>query len=587
MKKILVLFLCLLLCPVYGFAREVPEYVELYVSPEGNDKYPGSEQFPFATLEKAVKTVRLLEEKAVVTLREGTYEGGLFLNEKDTEVVYRAYPGEQVMIQAENGKEAAILQNCGVVTLQDITFIGGTGVAVSNCENVQIFDCTFSDMTEGVRIEGNARIEGNTFTDMKGTALKVTSGNRAALEKGNCVVVNNLISRFALLDSKKAGVILEGVGITFSNNTISEGQGRGISVFGNQHLIQKNRLEKIAGDAAICLEGNVTARGTVIENNLFADCPETGILLEDFSSGITIKNNFFCRLKESVRMLGGRDHVMSGNVSVDCDNSLVLEMLEVPHSVKKKIRLDLEQVSYNEGIWADRYPTISSFLKDSPEIPKNNTVLGNFVFGTKGTEAKEKIRKNGFFEEDVVLTDPSVFADYENDDFSMGQWDCTSLGSRNFEECMEKNVVLMLDSPYAVNHGKITFIDSDNHQVMPILEQDRTLVPLRFIAESMGALVQWNGETATVTIHLADDVVGLTIGNSVITVNGEEKMLDIPAKTINNRTVIPLRAVAENLGFSVTWEASGMIIIGENPVSLKDEWLRRSLERIFSVKETE
>ncbi len=583
MKKILILLLCLLLCPVHVFAQEVPDQVELYVAPDGNDKYPGSENLPFATLEKAVKTVRLLEEKAVVILREGTYEGGLFLNEKDREVVYRAYPGEQVIIQAENGKEAMSLQNCGTVTVQGITFIGGTGVTVSNCSDVQIFDCTFSEMTEGVQIDGNARIEGNTLTKMKGTALKATSGNRTTLEQGDCIIVNNLISCFALSDSTKPGVILDGVGISFLNNTLSEGNSRGISVFGNQHLIKNNRFEKIVGDAVIGLDKNVTARGTVIENNLLADCPQTGVLLEDFSSEITVKNNVFCRLKEGVRMLGGRDNVFCGNRSIDCENSLVLEILSFPHSVKKEVQADLKQVPYDEGIWSSTYPALSSFLKDSPEIPKNITVFGNVVFGTKGTEAKQKIKSNGTFEEDIVLTDPSVFADYEGDDFSMEQLDCSTMGRRNLQGFLEDNVILMLDSPRAVNHGMMTFIDSDNPQVMPALEQDRTLVPVRFIAESMGAEVLWKAEDETVTIHLEDAVVGLKIGSPVITVNGEEKTLDIPAKTKNNRTMIPLRAVAENLGFSVTWEASGIIIIGKNPVNAEDELLVRSLLWLVSI----
>ncbi len=583
MKKILILFLCLLLCPVYVFAQEVPDEVRLYVAPNGNDQYPGSENLPFATLEKAVKTVRLLEEKAVVTLRQGTYEGGLFLNEKDTEVVYRAYPGEQVIIQAESGKHTASFQNCGTVTVQGISFIGGTGVIISQCTGVQIFDCTFSDMTEGVQINGNARMEGNTLTDMKGTALKATSGNRQSLEQGTCIIVNNFISRFALSDSTKAGVILDGVGIAFSNNTLSEGQGRGINVFGNQHLIQNNRIEKIAGDAAIGLDGNVTARGTIIENNLIADCPETGILLEDFSSEITVKNNFFCRLKEGVRMLGGRNNEFCDNVSIDCENSLVLEILEFPHFVKKKVQADLKQVPYDEGIWSSIYPALSSFLKDSPAIPKDNTVVGNMVFGTKETEAKEKIKANGTFEKDVILTDESVFADYEGDDFSMEKWDCSSVGRRNLQEFLEENVVLMLESPQAVKHGRMTFIDSVNHQVMPVLEQDRTLVPVRFIAESMGAEVRWEAETGKVTIYQEDSVISLKIGSPVITVNGEEKILDIPAKTKNDRTMIPLRAVAENLGLSVTWEASGIIIIGNNPVNAEDELLVSSLRRLISV----
>ena len=59
-----------------------PAVVSLYVSPEnGNDRYSGSEQYPFATLEKAVRTAQLLEEKTMIYLREGVYPGGLLLDQ--------------------------------------------------------------------------------------------------------------------------------------------------------------------------------------------------------------------------------------------------------------------------------------------------------------------------------------------------------------------------------------------------------------------------------------------------------------------------------------------------------------------------
>lgn len=282
-------------------------------------------------------------------------------------------------------------------------------------------------------------------------------------------------------------------------------------------------------------------------------------------------------------MLGGRDNVFQGNGSVDCENSLVLESLSFPNSVKKEIQAELKQVPYEEGIWKNTYPMLSSFLKDYPEIPKNNTVSGNFVFQTKETVANAKIKEKGTFEEDTVLADSSVFADYKGDDFSTEQFDCSVAGRRNVQDVLDENVVLMLDSPWAVNHGKMTFVDSENPQVMPVLEQDRTQVPLRFIAESMGAEVLWEGETQTVTLHLKNSDVSMKIGSPFITVNGEESVLDTPPQTKNNRTMIPLRAVAENLGFSVTWEATGIIIIGKNPVNVEDELLIGALSRKFGA----
>jgi len=89
--------------------------------------------------------------------------------------------------------------------------------------------------------------------------------------------------------------------------------------------------------------------------------------------------------------------------------------------------------------------------------------------------------------------------------------------------------------------------------VSPIIENDRTLVPFRAIFEALDAEVDWDGEAQTVTANLGETTIELTIGNATAYVNNEPVELDVSPKIIDSRTLVPLRFVAENFGFIVDW----------------------------------
>ncbi len=89
----------------------------------------------------------------------------------------------------------------------------------------------------------------------------------------------------------------------------------------------------------------------------------------------------------------------------------------------------------------------------------------------------------------------------------------------------------------------------------PIIENGRTLVPLRGIFEALGASVDWDNATQTVTAQRAETRISLQIGSQKMLVNGEEKTLDVPAKLINGHTLVPARAISEAFGCDVQWDA--------------------------------
>lgn len=90
--------------------------------------------------------------------------------------------------------------------------------------------------------------------------------------------------------------------------------------------------------------------------------------------------------------------------------------------------------------------------------------------------------------------------------------------------------------------------------VNPQTINDRTMVPMRAIFEELGATVEWNGETQTVTSVKDDTVISLTIGVPSIIINGEEKTLDVAPVVIDSRTLVPIRAVSEAFMLNVDWD---------------------------------
>ncbi len=98
--------------------------------------------------------------------------------------------------------------------------------------------------------------------------------------------------------------------------------------------------------------------------------------------------------------------------------------------------------------------------------------------------------------------------------------------------------------------GKKIYFDQ-----IPVIENGRTLVPVRAIFEAIGATIAWDGETQTVTATKDDIKISLTVNEKTATKNGEEITLEVPAKIISGRTLVPVRFVADCFGVNVDWDS--------------------------------
>lgn len=103
-------------------------------------------------------------------------------------------------------------------------------------------------------------------------------------------------------------------------------------------------------------------------------------------------------------------------------------------------------------------------------------------------------------------------------------------------------------------NGEQMELDADAY-----IKNDRTMVPVRGIFEAAGAKVNWDAETQTVMIAKSEGeeitFIFLQVGSDTAFVNSEATTLDAPAEISNDRTMVPLRFIMEELGAVVTWDS--------------------------------
>ncbi len=117
-----------------------------------------------------------------------------------------------------------------------------------------------------------------------------------------------------------------------------------------------------------------------------------------------------------------------------------------------------------------------------------------------------------------------------------------------FNEKTGGTITLTIDSLMAENDG------NEVPLVTPaMIMESRTLVPVRFVSETLGARVSWDAETRSVGIKNDEFEIGLTIDSNRATVNGKVKLLDAPPRIINNSTMVPIRFISETMGSEVEW----------------------------------
>ncbi len=109
--------------------------------------------------------------------------------------------------------------------------------------------------------------------------------------------------------------------------------------------------------------------------------------------------------------------------------------------------------------------------------------------------------------------------------------------------------------------------------VPPMIINDRTMVPLRAIFQAIGAEVTWNNETNTVTAQKGNIIMKITVGQDNMTVNEATIPLDSPACIIEGRTLVPIRAITESFGLAVNWNDETKTVSIATPPEYDENYL--------------
>lgn len=97
--------------------------------------------------------------------------------------------------------------------------------------------------------------------------------------------------------------------------------------------------------------------------------------------------------------------------------------------------------------------------------------------------------------------------------------------------------------------------------VNPVMDNGRVLIPIRTVAEVMGADVGWNPELQKISINKSGVALEMKIGDRNVTLNGKQGVLDVAPNIVGGKTMVPLRVVSETFGCSVFWGAEDQMVV--------------------------
>lgn len=189
-----------------------------------------------------------------------------------------------------------------------------------------------------------------------------------------------------------------------------------------------------------------------------------------------------------------------------------------------------------------------------------------------GTPWKEVLPTGGAVVESGIAAPVTVEFKYADGSGSSGTVDVPQPGEPEptADELLKAGIFLEIGGHAAVVEGGVTAIYPGEPNVTAYAHDNRTFVPVRFVAERLGAEVGWENDTQTAVITKGGHTIRMKVGELTYTLDGVEKKLDVPAEftpSVNNefRTMVPVRFVTEALGYQVEWDQARNLAVVIDP----------------------
>jgi hypothetical protein len=242
-------------------------------------------------------------------------------------------------------------------------------------------------------------------------------------------------------------------------------------------------------------------------------------------------------------------------------------------SVRAKIEKSIDDESVTEsvsGVFEDDVISYSKSVVNGTEYVVNNNDYSDCI-----EAARVVLTGSGFSDTDFIASENrlNLYASASDNNYRISKYlndvdaqtyiRATGVRNGGVPTVMfdDYSILPQLSAPVTeiavtVNGEEVKFKNQD-----PVIVDGRTLVPVRGVFEALGAEVNWNGDTKQVSVDTADTNVTLTLNSNEFTVNGETKYLDVPATLINDRTMVPVRAISESLGCNVEWDGANQTVV--------------------------
>ncbi len=371
-----------------------------------------------------------------------------------------------------------------------------------------------------------------------------------------------------------------------------------------------NAIEFLADEANNIIPININGDITISENNL--------IKLE-FETPFTVGQTLFTSTNGNTSLTADKFSISQIELALDKqDNDIITKTAEyiinyeldggtlganspATHTYgTETILVNPTKSGYNFAGWylEDTFATkietlaaagytseITLYAKWNKRSGGGGTTRYTVSFDTNGGNkiSSERVKRNGTLTEPTTPTkDGFDFVGWYTDKELKTKYDFSAKVTRSMTlyaawtekktDNSENQIILTIGKKGASVFGKVKTND-----VAPRIVNDRAMLPARFVAENLGAFVEWDGDKQLVTImgknlKTNEDVtILITIGAEYAVVNGENVKLDSPAFIENDRTYTPIRFISEHLGASVEWlENEQKVIITKNLLAEKN-----------------
>jgi len=127
-------------------------------------------------------------------------------------------------------------------------------------------------------------------------------------------------------------------------------------------------------------------------------------------------------------------------------------------------------------------------------------------------------------------------------------------------------IMVLVLIPATVSANDTITVSIDGQAVVfedqqPVIIDSRTLVPVGGVFGALGFTPSWDSPAQTATLTRDDFTIVITIGSATFTTNGAQHTLDVPAQIINGRTMLPIRAVLESVGYELNWNSATRTVV--------------------------